>query len=140
MKTKLVINSLMVLSRSIALTCFSFVIAVATIGSASAQQTTGNTARGETFFTSTYKCYACHGFDAQTGARRLKPMRYTEAAFTTFVQNSPLAQMPAYPDVAADDLADIYAYVLSIPIDAPAIDEIPLLKEIRDAKLESLAQ
>ena len=104
----------------------------------SAQDTTGDAQRGAEFFTATYKCYACHGFDAQTGQRRLLPMRYTEAGFTTFVQNSPLAQMPAYPDVAAADLADIFAYITSIELDEPDIRDLPLLQSIWEDKQRSL--
>lgn len=100
--------------------------------------TTGNAERGETLFTTTYKCFACHGYDAQTGQRRLKPMRLSEEAFTVFVQNSPLAQMPSYPDVSVNALADIYAYILSIPVDAPAVEDVPLLRSILTEKLDAL--
>jgi len=108
---------------------------------ANAQTTvaTGNAQRGEALFTAVYKCYACHGFDAQTGQRRLKPMNYTEDGFITFVNNSPLPQMPAYADVPTEDLADVYAYILSIPIDAPEVEDVPLLSDILDRKLESLS-
>jgi len=101
---------------------------------------TGNAARGSTLFTTGFKCYACHGFDAQTGQRRLKPMNYTEDGFITFVRSSPLPQMPAYPDASRAALADVYAYVLSIPVDAPDIDEIPLLRDIRDSKMRALGE
>lgn len=103
-----------------------------------AQETTGDAGRGQELFTSVYKCYACHGFDAQTGQRRLKPMNYTQDGFTVFVKNSPLPQMPAYPDVSDSDLADIYAYILTIPVDAPDIDDVPLLRSILNSKLEAL--
>lgn len=103
-----------------------------------AQETTGNAEHGKTLFTSTYKCYACHGFDAQTGQRRLRPMNYTQQGFTTFVQNSPLPQMPAFPDVADSDLADIYAYILTIPIDAPAVEDIPLLESILEGNMRTI--
>ncbi|HEX6997925.1 MAG TPA: c-type cytochrome [Gammaproteobacteria bacterium] len=95
----------------------------------------GDPARGERYFTTEYKCYACHGFDAQTGERRLVPMRYTQEGFIAFVQRSPLPQMPAFPDMPAQALADVYAYIQSIPVDAPELDDVPLLEEIRDAKL-----
>jgi mono/diheme cytochrome c family protein len=98
---------------------------------------TGDPDRGQGYFTTEYKCYACHGFDAQTGQRRLKPMNYTQQGFITFVQNSPLPQMPAYPDMPAQALADVYAYIQSIPIDAPDVDDVPALSEIRERKLES---
>jgi len=40
----------------------------------------------------------------------------------------------------AQQLADIYAYILSIPVDAPAVDDVPLLRAIRDEKLDALEQ
>lgn len=105
------------------------------------QQTlTGDPARGERYYTDGYKCYACHGYDAQTGARRLVPMRYTQDGFITFVQNSPLPQMPAYNDMPAQALADVYAYIQTLPDEAPAVDEIPLLHEIRQRQQESLSR
>jgi len=100
---------------------------------------TGNPARGEPLYADTYNCYACHGFDAQTGERRLLPMNYTQEGFITFVQNSPLPQMPRYPDVSAQDLADIYAYIRMIPVDAPEVDDLPLLEDILTRKQAALA-
>ena len=98
----------------------------------------GNTERGQQYFTAGYKCYACHGYDAQSGARRLLPLNYTQGAFISFVQNSPLPQMPAYNDMPAQALADVYSYIRSIPADAPEIDAIPLLGDIRQRQLEAL--
>lgn len=99
---------------------------------------TGNPTRGEPLYADTYNCYACHGFDAQTGVPRLLPMNYTQEGFITFVQNSPLPQMPAFPDVSAQDLADIYAYIGTIQVDAPAVDDLPLLKDILERKQAAL--
>lgn len=98
----------------------------------------GDAARGEPLYADTYNCYACHGFDAQTGERRLLPMNYTQEAFITFVQNSPLPNMPPYPDVPPQDLADIYAYIRSIPVDAPDLNSVPLLRDIRERKTAAL--
>ena len=123
--------------KQLAITCALAAISVSSAVTAQ-NTTTGDPARGETLFTTTYKCYACHGYDAQTGQRRLKPMRFSEDAFTVFVQNSPLVQMPSYPDAPARALADIYAYILSIPVDAPNVDDIPLLQSILDEKLDAL--
>lgn len=94
----------------------------------------GNAERGKPLFSDTYNCYACHGFDAQTGERRLVPMNYTQEGFIIFVQNSPLPNMPAYPDASAQQLADIYAYIRTIPPDAPAIADVPLLRDILERK------
>jgi mono/diheme cytochrome c family protein len=86
--------------------------------------------RGKYLFTDGYKCYACHGFDAQTGSRRLVPLNYSVEGFTAFVQNSPLPQMPAFADVPAQDLASIFAYIQTIPADAPNVEDIELLSDI----------
>jgi mono/diheme cytochrome c family protein len=95
------------------------------------QSVVGDAQRGAPLFSDKYNCYACHGFDAQSGERRLVPMSYTQEDFTTFVQSSPLPQMPRFPDATAQELVDIWAYIRTIPADAPAIDDIPQLREIR---------
>lgn len=97
----------------------------------------GDPDRGRGLYEETYKCYACHGYDAQSIEPRLKPLNFTQDGFVTFVQNSPLPLMPAYPDAPAQDLADIYAYIRSIPEDAPEVDEVPLLRAIRDGQAEA---
>lgn len=94
----------------------------------------GDAERGKTLFADTYNCYACHGFDAQSGERRLVPLNYTPEGFITFVQNSPLPNMPAFPDASPQVLADIYAYIKTIPADAPALDDVPLLKDILERR------
>ena len=99
----------------------------------------GDAQRGAPLFSDKYNCYACHGFDAQSGERRLVPMNYTQDGFITFVQKSPLPQMPAFPDASAQDLADIYTYIKSIPADAPPIDDVAALRDIRARQREALA-
>jgi mono/diheme cytochrome c family protein len=100
----------------------------------------GDAQRGAPLFSDKYNCYACHGFDAQSGERRLVPMNYTQDGFITFVQRSPLPQMPAFPDASTQDLADIYAYIRSIAADAPPIDDVPLLRDIRTRQRGALAK
>jgi len=117
----------------------------ATLGRLSAQPApppsiTGDAQRGAPLFSDKYNCYACHGFDAQSGERRLVPLNYTQDGFITFVQNSPLPQMPRFPDVPAQDLADIYAYIRTIPADAPPIDDVPALREIRTRQRQALGK
>lgn len=103
-------------------------------------QVTGNVERGRALFADTYNCYACHGFDAQSGERRLVPLNYTQDGFITFVQNSPLPNMPAFPDASPQVLADIYAYIKTIPADAPALDQVPLLKDILERKARTATE
>ena len=107
--------------------------------SAQQQPVVGNAERGQPLFADTFNCYACHGFDAQSGERRLVPMNYTQDGFITFVQSSPLPNMPAYPDASAQQLADIYAYIRTIPADAPPVREVPLLRDILERKTRAAA-
>jgi mono/diheme cytochrome c family protein len=81
-----------------------------------------------------YSCYACHGYSAQNGnGARLAPMKFPQAGFIAYVRNPPRAnQMPSYsPKVLKDsDLADIYAYIKSLPDSAPKPGDVPILREI----------
>ena len=99
----------------------------------------GDAERGRQLFSDTYNCYACHGFDAQTGERRLVPMNYPVEGFITFVHNSPLPQMPSFPDASAQTLADIWAYLKTIPVDAPPVNDLPLLRDVLTRKNQTVA-
>ena len=103
-------------------------------------QVVGDAARGKPLFADTFNCYACHGFDAQSGERRLVPMNYTQEGFITFVQNSPLPNMPPFPDASPQQLADIYAYIRTITADAPALGDLPLLEDILERKARAAAE
>jgi mono/diheme cytochrome c family protein len=95
----------------------------------------GNAARGKAAFMNA-GCYTCHGTDGHGGAgARLTPKPRAQAAFMAYVRSgrrgwSVAGGMPAYPPSFLSDaaLADIYAYILSIP-PPPAVSEIPLLKD-----------
>lgn len=100
----------------------------------------GDAARGRPLFSDTFNCYACHGFDAQSGERRLVPMNYPVEGFITFVQSSPLPNMPAFPDASPQQLADIWAYIRTIPADAPAVSDLPLLSEILARRTRAAAE
>jgi len=90
----------------------------------------GDAKRGKTLFDQTYRCYACHGFEGETGSPRLVPMSRTEESFTDFVRKPSRPAMPAFSDVPAKDLADVYAYLRSLRSTAPAAASIPLLSDI----------
>jgi mono/diheme cytochrome c family protein len=107
---------------------------------APAPNVVGDPQRGAPLYSDKYNCYACHGFDAQSGERRLLPMNYTQDGFITFVQNSPLPQMPRFPDASAQELADIYAYIRTISTDAPTIDDAPALREIRERQQQTISK
>ena len=90
----------------------------------------GNAEHGKVIYTR-IGCYECHGRDAQSGGRtgpKLGPNAIPFAAFTLQVR-SPRNDMPPYTaKVLSDaDLADIYAFVQSLP-QPPKVDSIPLLK------------
>ncbi len=90
---------------------------------------TANSANGQKLFLS-FGCYSCHSFDGHGGAgARLVPMPLNQAGFIAFVRNA--GRMPSYSSkVLPDDkLADIYAYVKSIP-PSPDAKNIPLIQEI----------
>ena len=87
-------------------------------------------ARGKTLFDKTLRCYACHGFGGQTGTPRIVPMARTEESFITYLRKPATPAMPAFADVPRQDLVDVYAYIKSLPADAPAADSIPLLKDL----------
>jgi len=91
---------------------------------------TGDAKRGKTLFDQTYRCYACHGYEGETGSPRLVPMARSEEAFVTFVRKPPSPAMPSFSDVAAKDLADVYAYLRSLRPAPPAAQSIPLLRDI----------
>lgn len=73
-------------------------------------------------------CYQCHGFMGQGGAgKTLAPNPLPFETFAVFVRNTSGA-MPPYQKaiLSDDDLADIYAYLRSIP-KPPDYKRIPLL-------------
>jgi mono/diheme cytochrome c family protein len=87
-------------------------------------------ARGKMLFDKTLRCYACHGFGGQTGTPRLVPMARSEEAFISYLRKPATPAMPAFADVPRQDLVDVYAYIKSIPTDAPSSDSIPLLNDL----------
>jgi mono/diheme cytochrome c family protein len=90
-----------------------------------------------------YGCYACHGFNGETGARVLVPSRSpnlaAEANFITFLRAranlAPVQPSTSMPNYSASTLTDaqardLYAYVKTFKSSAPAVDEIPIFKQI----------
>ncbi len=92
----------------------------------------GNAQNGKKLFMSD-GCYECHGRQgqgaAQTGAARIGPPMLSFEGFQSYVR-SPKNQMPPYTSKALpdSDLADIYAYLKSIPM-PPKGKDIPLLNK-----------
>ena len=80
-----------------------------------------------------YTCYGCHGFSGQNGpGMRLVPMKMTAENFTKMVRNpSAPNRMPPYSEKNLTDaqVADIWAYLKTLP-DAPPAKDIPPIQEI----------
>jgi mono/diheme cytochrome c family protein len=93
----------------------------AAVGNAQAAPA-GNAENGKMIFAG-YGCYECHGYVAQGGGAgpRLAPRPIAFAAFSKYLRR-PTAQMPPYTSkvVSEKDLADIYAFLQSIPEPPPA--------------------
>ena len=119
-----------------------FVIALAAAAAAQNQTAplaapTGNAQRGKTLFETSLRCYACHGFDAQTGSPRLVPMVRAEDVFLAYVRKPATPGMPSFAAIPETDLRDVYAYIRSIPQAAPNADTVPLIKGILDRRTKA---
>jgi mono/diheme cytochrome c family protein len=116
----------------IVLPALLFVIPAAKAQQSSDAAPTGNAENGKKLFMAD-GCYECHGRmgqgAAQTGAARIGPPQLSFEGFQTYVR-SPKNQMPPYSSKAIPDadLADIYAYLKSIPM-PPKGKDIPLLNK-----------
>ena len=92
----------------------------------------GNAQNGKKLF-NTVGCYECHGRQgqgaAQTGAARIGPPLLSFDGFLGYVRN-PVNIMPPYSAkaISDQDLADIYAFLKSIPM-PPKGKDIPLLNK-----------
>ena len=92
----------------------------------------GNAQNGKKLF-NTVGCYECHGRQGQgatqTGGARIGPPILSFDGFLSYVRQ-PAIQMPPYTSKAISDgdMADIYAYLKSIPM-PPKGKDIPLLNK-----------
>ena len=109
-----------------------FALPIARAQQASEAPPAGNAENGKKLFMSD-GCYECHGRQgqgaAQTGAARIGPPQLSFEGFQGYVRK-PANQMPPYTSKALpdQDLADIYAYLKSIPM-PPKGKDIPLLNK-----------
>jgi ubiquinol-cytochrome c reductase cytochrome c subunit len=91
-----------------------------------------NPENGRRYYT-VFGCYECHGLQGQgsvqTGGTRLGPPGSPFSGFVAYVRQ-PTGQMPPYTSKAVSDtqLADIYAFLQSLPRAAPS-KSIPLLNQ-----------
>jgi mono/diheme cytochrome c family protein len=105
------------------------ILTLAAVAAAQSKAPSGNAARGKELYVK-YTCYACHSFDGHGGAgARLVPMKMLLPVFTAYVRAP--RQMPAYREKVISDaaLADVYAYIKSIP-ESPSAKSIPLLSQM----------
>jgi mono/diheme cytochrome c family protein len=88
-------------------------------------------AKGKMLFTQKYGCFQCHGTVGQGGnaGPKLAPDPMPYEALANFVRTTD-RQMPPYREAVLpnDDLADIYAYLQSVPA-VPDYKTIPILKD-----------
>jgi mono/diheme cytochrome c family protein len=92
-----------------------------------------------------YGCYACHGYNGETGARPFVGRwghLATEQDFVTFLRGranvAPVVPSTSMPNFSADSLPDrrakdIYAYIRTFKSSAPELKDIPTLNAIVDA-------
>jgi mono/diheme cytochrome c family protein len=88
----------------------------------------GNAEQGHAAFVK-HGCYQCHGFMGQGGSagKTLAPSTLPFETFSIFVRNTSGAMPPFQKTILSDDdLADIYAYLRSLP-KPPDYRTIPLL-------------
>src|ERR1700691_624875 len=106
---------------------------------ASAQPPAGDASRGKEFYDKKYLCSACHGFSGQNGVgARLVPMKLTQTAFMKYVRHphdTPTGMPPYTAKVMPDqELADIYAYIKSLPDSTKKAQDIPILNDILNSQ------
>jgi mono/diheme cytochrome c family protein len=122
-----------IIPRAYAWGCMLLLAGLAGAQTAPPDKAPGDAKHGKELFVK-YSCYACHGFSGQNGnGARLVPMKFPQAGFVAYVRNPPRAnQMPSFSaKVLADgDLADIYAYVKTLPDSAPPASSVPILSQI----------
>lgn len=118
--------------RVFAAAVFSAAAVLGAAGGAQAQDApAGDAAKGKTVFLKEL-CFTCHGRSGQGGAYNGPAPILAETAmpfegFKAQIRN-PVNDMPAYPDAVLSDkdIADIYAFVKSLPGSRSAKD-IPIL-------------
>jgi mono/diheme cytochrome c family protein len=105
---------------------------------------TGNAIAGKKLFYS-YGCYACHGYNGETGARPFVGRwgnLATEQEFMTFLRGRvnvapvvPSTSMPNFSQQSLPDkqAQDIYAYIRTFKSSAPDLKDVPTLNAIVEA-------
>jgi mono/diheme cytochrome c family protein len=104
---------------------------------------TGNAANGKPLYYQ-YSCYACHGYNGETGARPFVGRwgnLATEQGFIAFLRAradvapaAPATNMPNFPASTLSDkqAKDIYAYIRTFKSNSPEAKDIPAFNAILD--------
>ncbi len=107
----------------------SLIAILSAAGFGQSKDLTGDVEKGRAIFVKN-GCYQCHGYLGQGGisGARLMQTKPSQAGFVGFVRNPPPSSMPQFRAKIMSDqeLADVYAYIESIPAPVAAKD-IPLL-------------
>jgi mono/diheme cytochrome c family protein len=104
---------------------------------------TGNAVAGKKFYFD-YSCYACHGYNGETGRAFVGNWRnlQTEAGFIAFLRlrgdqapPQPATSMPNFPEktLSEKQAKDIYAYIRTFKSNSPEAKDIPALNAIVSA-------
>jgi mono/diheme cytochrome c family protein len=105
---------------------------------------TGNSANGKSLYYA-YGCYACHGYNGETGARAFVGRwgnLSTEQVFIRFLRGRanvapivPSTFMPSFAEESLPDkqAKDIYAYIRTFKSSAADVKDIPALTAIIEA-------
>src|SRR5580693_5230973 len=106
---------------------------------------TGNAATGKALYYA-FGCYACHGYNGETGARPFVGRwgnLATEKSFLTFLRGranvapeTPSTSMPNFSEASVSDkqAKDLYAYIRSFKSSAPPdVKDAPALNAIVEA-------
>jgi mono/diheme cytochrome c family protein len=107
--------------------------AIAVVGAFASAAHAASAENGKKAFV-THGCWQCHGFQGQGSVATSdgKVIAHTELPFETFEAfvRSTNRAMPPYREgiLPSADLADIYAYLQSVP-KPPDVNSIPLLKQ-----------
>jgi len=102
---------------------------------------TGNSANGKALYYS-YSCYACHGYNGETGRAFVGNWSSNLASEENFIRFlraranvapvPPSTSMPNFPENTLSDkqAKDIYAYIRTFKSAQPDLKNIPLLNQI----------
>jgi mono/diheme cytochrome c family protein len=122
------------------------ILVLAANSSALAQTPAGDAASGKTLYLA-HQCWACHGYNGETGTRLLRddgtfiPRLLTVNGFIAFIraprpdQPPPTGSVTSMPSYGAASLpnqqaADLFAYIKTFKPTQPALKDIPLLNQM----------